>query len=51
MTTAEETTSTTTLEPTHGLKGRLASPEFRRWFVELVRFVVAGGASFVITRA
>lgn len=49
MTTAEETSSTATvLEPATGLRARFGTPEFRRWFVELVRFVVVGGASFVI---
>ena len=49
MTTAEETSSSDTLlEPVRGLKAWLSTPEFRTWFVELVRFVVVGGASFVI---
>lgn len=49
VTAAEQTSSTATvLEPAKGLKARLSTPEFRRWFVELVRFVIVGGASFVI---
>jgi len=49
VTTAEETASpATTLASARGLKAKLKSPDFRKWFVELVRFVIVGGASFVI---
>ncbi|HEY0117252.1 MAG TPA: GtrA family protein [Cellulomonas sp.] len=49
MTTAEESSPTATvLEPARGIKARLSTPEFHQWLVELVRFVIVGGASFVI---
>lgn len=49
MTAAEETSpSAAIVVPTRGLKARLSTPEFRTWFVELVRFVIVGGASFVV---
>jgi putative flippase GtrA len=49
VTAAEPSSSNAALlEPAQGLKARLSTPEFRHWFAELVRFVIVGGASFVI---
>lgn len=50
MTAAEETApSPAVVAPLRpGLRARFSTPEFRAWFIELVRFAVVGGASFVI---